>query len=168
VIDCKACGAYMHVDDIIKYYTPQLVGQQGCTGAHAAAILLVHGGAEPREIEIETTEEYDKQVWNRVDAFQLCVENLTPPVQLPEIVPPDKWRTVNLLNDNDMAAHNWSGEMLIALADWAANEQQAKTFEASKERVKMLLPADVGTILTADVKVARDRRNAVSIRHRRL
>ena len=166
-IDCKACGAYMHVDDILRYYTPQLVGQKGCTGARRMALLLVHGGAEPREIEIEATADYIEQVWNRVDAFQLCVENLTQPVALPEIVPPEKWRTVNLLNDNDIAAHNWSGEMLIALGTWLATEQDAKAFEASKERVKELLPADVGTILTADVKIARDRRNAVSIRHRR-
>jgi len=85
---------------------------------------------------------------------------------LPEIVPPEKWRTINLDNEADAHAHNWAGDMMAALADWLANERQAKIFAESKETVKALLPADVGTVHAIGVTVARDRRNAVSIRHR--
>lgn len=166
VIDAKACGSFMDVDTIIKYYTPQLVGQKGCTTASRAAILLCHGFADPRELELEITPEYEALVWKRVDAFQQCVEHLTPPVPMPEVVPPEKWRTVNLDSAADFDAHNWSADMLLAFGDWLANKDAAKRFEESKETVKALLPADVGTVLGGGCVVKRDRRNAVTIRHR--
>lgn len=165
-IDAKACGPWMDIDHIVKYYTPQLVGQKGCTGAWRVAILLMHGFAEPRELEIEVTDAYASQVWYRVEQFHDCVQNLIPPVPMPEVVPPEKWRTVNLDSAADFDAHNWSADMLLAFGDWLANKDAAKRFEESKETVKALLPADVGTVLGGGCVVKRDRRNAVTIRHR--
>src|SRR5262245_53314737 len=52
VIDAKVSGAYIPIDAIIAYYTPQLIVQRACVGAARAALLIVHGSAAPHEYEI--------------------------------------------------------------------------------------------------------------------
>lgn len=163
-LDCKCCSGFRAVENIIAYYTPQMVGQRACTGADHVALLLVHGGAEPVEIAIEIDRDYETAVWARVREFQHCVDSLTPPVKLDikQIVPPEKWRTVDL--DADSAQHNWSGEMMPLLKTWDETADAAKVNAQAKDRIKELLPDDVGRVSYAGTLIARSRTNAVSIK----
>jgi hypothetical protein len=163
-IDVKCCGAFQSINDILAYYTPQMICQRACTEADRVALLLVHGGAEPMEIPVDIDRDYEAMVWQRVHEFRLCVENLTPPVKLniQRIVPPEQWRTVDL--DTDSENYNWSAEMIPLLATWSETAAAAAVNAKAKETIKTLLPDDVGHVTSAGVIIARARNGAVTIR----
>jgi hypothetical protein len=163
-IDCKATNAWTPPDDVLAFYMPQMIGQRACTGADSVAILLVHGGGEPVEYEMEIDAAFEALVWQRVDQFAHCVETLTPPVtlQLKRIVPPDKWQRIDL--DTDSESFNWASDMILALRQWAENEGAAELFDDAKLVVKKLLPDHCGRLTHAGVVVARSKNNAVTIR----
>jgi hypothetical protein len=167
-IDVKCCGAFQAINDICNYYSPQLICQRACTAADRVAILLVHGGAEPIEIPVDIDRDYETAVWQRVREFQHCVENLTPPVTLDikRIVPPEQWRAVDLNRDSEQ--YNWSGEMIPLLVTWADTEAHAKQNAEAKEKIKVLLPDDVGHVTYAGLIIARNRAGAVSIKRARI
>jgi hypothetical protein len=167
-LDVKCCGAFQSINEILNYYTPQMICQRACTQADRVALLLVHGGAEPMEIPVDIDRDYEAMVWQRVNEFRLCVENLTPPVRLDirRIVPPEQWRIVDL--DKDSAEYNWSGEMIPLLATWADTEAHAKQNADAKEKIKLLLPDDVGHVTHAGLIIARNRAGAVSIKRAKI
>lgn len=165
VIDAKCCGHWQALEAIESHYTPQIVAQVACTGAAKGALLVVHGGGEPQELPIYIDADYAATMWKRVEQFWKCVETLTPPVPIPVITPPERWRTVNLDNECDRRAHNWSQEIIENLLLWNVMEPHAKQFEGAKEKVKSLMPADVGLVTIAGIAVRRARNNAITIRH---
>ena len=112
-----------------------------------------------------TLSDYEALVWLRVEQFHHCVETLTPPVPLPTVVPPERWRSLDL--DNVDPRPNWAGDMDELLAAWKHTVGPASEFEATKVAIKGLLPPDIGKLYSAGLVVARDRRNAVSIRYRK-
>lgn len=163
-VDVKVCHAFRSLDDILSYYTPQLVIQKACTGADRASLLLVHGSAEPCELEASLTPEYEQSILDLATAFWRCVETLQPPVDLggAPIVPPERWRRIEL--DTEADHYNWSSEMIQALETWIANVPAATAAEGAKKTVKRLLPADVGHVRSGRAVVLRARNGAVSIR----
>jgi len=166
-VDCKWVNAHRAIDETVAYYTPQLVGQRGCTGADRVALLVVHGGSEPQEIEVRLDPDYESTVWTRVDQFWRCVETLTPPVlvvPMPAVVPPEQWRTVDLNDDGERARHNWAAAMCEHLGAWRDTRAAAERNEAARAGVKSLLPEDVGTLRFGGVQVKRNRARAVSIK----
>jgi len=164
VIDCKSVGAWRRLDEALPDLTAQLVGQQGCTGAAATKLLVVHGGGEPQEIDIQIDPGYAAEVWRRVDLFQRYVETLTPPViaELDPVVPPEHWRTLNFNNEADRAGCNFAKEMIEALDTWALTKAAAGQHDDAKETIKVLLPADVGKVLWSRTVVQRSRSGSVT------
>src|SRR5262245_5529629 len=118
-IDHKAINSFATIDSAVNFYLPQLIVQRGCTRADRAALLITHGGAEPQEVIVRIDADYEALVWQRIDQFQHCVETLTPPVKLPDIVkpapPPDQWRTIDLDKPDEINAHNWSSAIIAEL-----------------------------------------------------
>jgi len=166
-LDCKWIDGHNRLDDWVVHYIPQLIGQRGCTGADRAALLVVHGGAAPQEIEARIDPEYEALVWQRVDQFWQCVETLTPPVAvvpMPRIVPPEQWRTVNLDDADERARHNWAAAMCDHLGAWRETRAAAERNDAARAGVKSLLPEDVGKLHFAGVQVRRNRAGAVSLK----
>jgi hypothetical protein len=159
-IDVKAPGSWMRLDEVIPYYTPQLICQVRCTNAAAGALLIAHGGAEPREFPVDIDPGFEALLWERAAQFWHCVETFTPPVPLPRLVPPEKWRSIDLATDHP----NWRGQMIAALEIWRETKTQAARFEDAKLAVKDLLPDDVGRCDYAGLSIRRARNNAVSIR----
>ncbi len=165
VIDCKAPGQWRKLDDVLTAYVAQMACQRACVGAEKASLLVVHGGSEPVEYPIEIPADYEAVLWERVDAFWHCVENLIPPVALPAIaapVPPEKWRTVDL--DAADGLPNWADEMRREITLWRATAAYAKTNARATKAVKDLLPDDVGLVACAGVKVSRAKNSAISVR----
>lgn len=159
-IDAKAVGQWMRLDEVVPYYTPQILCQMRCVRAAAGALLIVHGGAEPREFAVDVDPGFEALMWDRAAQFWRCVETFTPPVPLPRIVPPEKWRSIDLATENP----NWKAEMIGHLAAWRETKGAAELHEESKTSVKKLTPDDVGRIDYAGLRVSRARNNAVSIR----
>ena len=165
VLEVKACGAWRPLDEIISFYIPQVAAQRSCCGCANASLLIVHGSAEPTEIPLIIDPEYEARLWQRVDAFQRCVETLTPPVTFPPLVPPEQWRTVDL--DRDAAQHNWAPPLIAQLDTWDATHEAAIANEAAKKEAKALLPDDVGRVLFSGIVMSRNRAKAVTIKRAR-
>jgi hypothetical protein len=166
VLQVKCCGAWQSIPHIINYYTCQAMLEAECVEAAGASLLIVHGGAEPLEIPIHVDDAYCAAVWSRIDEFIECVESLIEPypLYLKPIIPPEKWRRINL-DSEDLP--NWGGEMRPLLVEWDETTDAAKANAAVKEKVKLLLPDDVGRVTCAGVIIARSRAGSVSIKRAR-
>jgi hypothetical protein len=171
VIDAKANGAWMRLDEVLAFYTPQLLVQKGCVQSDNASLLIVHGGGEPTEYPITIDPEYERTVWERIDQFWQCVEMMMPPVEtmkLQPLTPPEQWRSFDLDQEDQLAAcNNWAPDMMDQLAVWSQTSQQAKDNEAACKLIKQLLPEDCGKVTWAGLIVQRNRARAVSIKRRK-
>src|SRR5262245_25557612 len=87
VVDCKAIHGASDIDKAVAHYTPQMVVQRACTGADYAALLIVHGGGEPFEVNVPIDPEYELRVFERIAAFWQCVQQRIPPVAIVEAPP---------------------------------------------------------------------------------
>jgi hypothetical protein len=164
VLDCKASGAWMTLDHIAAYYTPQMIVQRACARANHAALLVVHGSAEPAELAIHIDPAYETLVWQRVDQFWQCVQDLREPVELPPAPPPPPWRSLDFNTDADVEANNWAAEIMAHMLTWHATRDAAVTHELVREEIKTVLPDDVGRVSFANVLITRARNRAVTIK----
>lgn len=165
VLDVKVSGAFRPIDEIETYYVPQIIAQMRCVGADTGSLLIVHGAAEPRELDLFIDPEYEAVLWARVDQFWWCCETLTPPIPMRTITPPARWRTIDLDAPHD--PYNWESEFAGALLQWQLTEIESKKHEIARDAVKKLLPEDVGLVTIAGMAVSRTRANSVVIRHAR-
>jgi hypothetical protein len=134
-----------------------------CVPASRGALLIVHGGAEPREIEIMPDPDYEAAMWERINAFEICVRLLTPPSPIARVVPPDQWRTVNLDALPSGEWPNWARAIADDLKKWSVARPMALEFEDITARIKSALPDDVGRYDYDGYTVRRNRRGAIAI-----
>lgn len=156
VVDVKVVGHWRKLDDVIAYYTPQMVGQAGCVGTTKAALLIVRGGAEPVEYEITWTPEYEVLVWERVEQFWQCCENLTPPFALDPL--PASIPAIRIVQ-------------MDGNPGWKANAEQwlqcygaAESAKTAEKALKELVPADAAVAVGSGIVVTRDRAGRLSLR----
>ena len=135
VIDCKAPGAHRRLDDVLAYYAAQMVVQRACMRAQRAILLVVHGGAEPREFPISWSAEYEAEVYRRLAWFWDKVETLQPAVPLEACqVPVDAVRIVDMTGSN-----SWADQAAV----WLTTRGPAKVFEQAAKGLKALIEDDV-------------------------
>lgn len=156
VIDCKAPGQWRRLDEVISYYTPQMIGQRACVGAKRASLLIVHGGSEPQEYPVEWSAEYEAEVWKRVEHFYDCVENLIPPVALPGLSAPVKAEVAYDYTKNN----HWCSEAVTYLTTKTA----ASNHEAAKKQLKKLMPADAARVFGGGIEAARNKAGSISFK----
>jgi len=164
VLDCKCPGAWMTLDHIIAHYTPQLIVQRACVGCDNASLLISHGGATPAEFSVTIDPAYEAIVWQRVDQFWQCVQDLREPVELPPAPPPPPWRSLDLNTDADRDANNWAPEIMAHMLTWEATRDQAVAHEYTRDLIKEVLPDDVGRVSFGNVLITRSRNRAVTIK----
>jgi predicted phage-related endonuclease len=164
VLDVKVCNAWMSITDIVNYYAGQIRVQQACIGASRGALLLMHGSAEPHEYEVFSDEAYDKEMWGRIAAFQMCCDLLHPPAPLPKIVPPEQYRSVDLEQLEKSAWPNWAHSIVPQLLAWSETKTAADQHKLATDTIKALTPDDVGRISFSDLGVTRNRAGALSIK----
>jgi hypothetical protein len=163
VIEAKAIGAWRRLDEAIGYYTPQVIVQMRCRQASKGALLISHGGGEPQEIAVTPDPSYEQVLWERMCAFELCVQTLTLPAPLPRIVPPEQWRSIDL----DSLAEpwpNWAHELAFDLERWRDVRPIAQEFEEITSHIKSLFPDDAGRLTYAGIAIRRNRRGALTIK----
>ena len=156
VLDCKAPGTWRKIEEVISYYTPQMIGQAACLKTSKAALLVVHGGSEPQEHPIEWTPEYEAQVWQCVEEFQHCCETLTPPVQMEPIAPP-----VPPIKEYDFSSSN---EFCNEAAIWLENREASKKFDGAAKNIKSLIPPDGIRAFGGGVTVNRSKSGSLTIK----
>lgn len=155
-IDCKAPGMWRKLDDVVVYYTPQMVGQRACVGADKASLLIVHGGSEPVEYPVEWTPDYEAEVWARVDQFYECVQNLCLPVHMQAVAAP-----VPAVKTYDMTGRNeWAAQAVT----WITTREAAKDFAACEKAIKALVPADAIKCAGHGISVSRNKAGSLSIK----
>lgn len=156
VIDCKAPGAHRRLDEVLDHYAPQLVVQRACTGAQRAALLVVHGGAEPREYALSWSPAYEAEVWRRIRWFWQCVETLQPPAPLDPCREP-----VEAVRIADMSGSNSWCEQAHA---WLNTRDAARTFERAAKDLKGLVEDDMREAHGHGIVITRNRAGHLHIR----
>lgn len=147
----------------LDYYRPQVAVQMACRNAARGWLAVQQGNSAPHLYEIERSDEYADAVLERLAAFQLCVDSMTPPGPPPPApVPPERWRAVDLLAEN-LRSENWVPALRPALDVWRDTREVAQSHEQAKKDVKILLPADVGLVSYGPITIKRARNGAVSI-----
>jgi predicted phage-related endonuclease len=156
VIDCKAWSSWQKIDYICSFLAPQIIVQKACTQAKAGALLIVHGGTEPVEYPLSWEADYEDLVWSRIDEFWTCVQELTPPYDLPAIDgPPPATKTYDMTKSN-----TWGG----FAAQWLANRDAAKSFAEAVDELKALIPPDAKLVRGHKIAATRNKAGAISIR----
>ncbi len=159
VIDVKALGGHRKLDEAVTFYLPQLVVQRGCKSAARAALLVVHGGGEPVEIEAEIPVDYEAEVWRRIDQFWACCETLAQPIAMAPIAAP-----VPAIKEYDFTGNNAWGEHA---ATWLEHRTAAKKFEGAVKGIKELIPADAKRAIGFGITAERNKAGSISIKEQK-
>jgi len=162
VIEAKCQSAFRRIEDILAYYTPQVLCQMRCRGAARGILAVLQD--DLTELEVVIDEAYEREVFARVAAFQLCVQTFTPPMKLPELIPPELWKTIDLATVTPRP--NWATDMQMNLRMWSDTKDAVRMHQAAKDSIKTMLPNDVGTLTWGEMSVKRSRNNAITIRER--
>jgi hypothetical protein len=163
VIEAKTVNPWGDRLEDITWYTPQVLVQMRCRGASRGVLAMLRGfGLEQHEITFD--EKYEREMWARLFAFQMCVETMTSPSPLPKLVPPEQWKTIDLGMVVPMP--NWGPEMLGYMQQWSESKHEHAQHEAAKKAIKEMLPDDVGTLTFASMSVKRSKAGAITIREK--
>lgn len=156
VLDNKCPGAHRKIDDVVSYYTAQMIVQRRCVDAGHAALLIVHGGAEPVEVPVTWAADYEAELWRRVDAFWACVESLTPPFSLPPAAPPVvAERVIDMTGNNSWADYS---------IQWRENLPAKKLAIIAEGALKALVPDDAAKCHGHGICITRNRAGSLSLR----
>lgn len=156
VLDIKVVGHWRKLDEVLAWYTPQMIGQLRCVGATSAALLICHGGAEPEEYPVEWDPEYERQVWGRAEAFWRCVETLVPPYEMPPLLAPVVPEKVyDMTGSNSWASYADS---------WLTTRDAANVCREAEAGLKELTPADAVRAEGHGVVVKQDKAGRKSLR----
>ena len=98
----------------------------------------------------------------RSESLPLPANNEQPPYPMPPVVPPEKWRTVDLANDQP----NWSGELLLFLQEYDETAEAAEQHVAAGQAARGLVPDDVGKVLAGIFQISRNRKGILAITRR--
>jgi hypothetical protein len=133
-----------------------MVIQRACTGALRAALLIVHGGSEPREYEITWDATFEATVWERIAWFWDLVESMKEPHPIPPAKPAvPAVRIVDMRESNQWALY----------ADaWLTNQGAARVFNNATRLLKGLVEADVAKAHGHGIAAVRDRAGRLSIK----
>lgn len=166
VMESKFLSPFRHREEFVPYYYPQVLGQMRCVGSARGVLVAAQGTSEPQEYEIapkaddQRANEYEAEMWARVEAFRVCLRTFTPPFPMPRIVPPELWRTVDLSVE---PMPNWGHIMLPMLKLFEDTREAAETHKQAGEEARKLVPDDVSVVLAGAHKLSRNKKGVVSI-----
>jgi hypothetical protein len=156
VIQCKTAHRWRNVDQLVPHYTWQVLFEVGCTGAERGILYISDGGLEPQDYEVARDPVAEAAMWERAEAFNRCLETLTPPFALPAMAAPVKAeKIVDMRSSNSWAEH---------AATWLRTREPAKENETATKELKALVPADAARTFGHGVTIARDKANRLSVR----
>lgn len=166
VIEAKFASPFFDREQIFATYYPQVAMQMHCTDASCGYLVIAQGTSDPFDIECVREAAYEAVLLERAAAMLLCIDTLTPPVAIisPSIVPPEKWRTVDLEREDP----NWRDEMIEQLVLYHDTRDQADANDAAGKAAKALVPDDVGKVLVGGYAISRNKKGTLVITARRI
>lgn len=133
-IEAKSVNGNEHIDIVINRYFPQTTWQMVTTNSTQCCLAVSEAGRKPVREWIALDHDYAAEMMKRGHQFMAHVRNRTPPVVLPEIIPPGDRVKVCSMEGNNL----WAS----LAADFLAHREGAQKFEAAKDGIKELMPAD--------------------------
>ena len=164
VYETKFLNPFRDPDEFTKYYGPQLAVQMASRECDRGVLAVLRGTGPIVCYEMQANARYATQVIERLNQFRLCVETWTPPEPLDPVIPPERWRAIDLNQLSRSDTPNWAGAMQSALELWSETKEAADKHAHAKDDVKALLPDDVGAVTYNNLIVKRSRNSAVTIR----
>jgi len=166
VAESKFCSAFFDKDEIFNCYYPQVALQMHCTDADSGLLIVGQGTNDPFSIECMRCSSYEKVLLERCEAMLESIDSLTPPVEIeaPVMVPPERWRTVDLETDT---SPNWRDELLDHLTQYMASAPHVLLYEEASKRAKALVPDDVGKVLAPGHNITRNKKGSLVITQRK-
>lgn len=168
VIEAKFVSPFFDKDQIFATYYPQVAMQMHCVDATTGILVVAQGTNDPFEIECIRSPDYEAVLLERATAMLESMDAMRPPVELPKvtIVPPERWRTVNLLDVN-VTPPNWADELVAMLVYYEHTREVAEHHDESARNAKALIPDDVGKVLAPFHIIARNKKGALVITRRK-
>ncbi|SIO49626.1 hypothetical protein SAMN05443247_06501 [Bradyrhizobium erythrophlei] len=162
IIEVKFLSPQRYREEFNPAYYPQTTLQRLCTGASKAILLVAQGTNEPLDFEHEHDPEYAAELLRRAAIFLNCLRTLTPPFPMPPIIPPEKWRTIDIIAEPT----NWSGELLLYLREYDSTAAAALTHDEMGKAARDLVPDDVGKVFAGAFQITRNRKGNLAITRR--
>jgi hypothetical protein len=149
-------------DYAIKWYAPQAEAQRSILGVARAFLMISVMGHKPVEYEVPQDKRFHDVCFERLAAFRICVDTMILPHPVEAIAPPEKWRTVDLLNEDT----NYKQEMIELLQIWSETKSFSEQHAQAAESAKSLVPNDVGRLRFNNISINRNKRGHLSIQQR--
>lgn len=160
VLDFKHVGQFSQA--VIERYTPQLTHQATVMGFDWWALSIFVGNSRWQLVEQEVDPFYqaelisaEREFWELLQSGAE-IEDRHAPSEPPK--PQPLLRVVQLDDQFEDAWPNWALEMNTYIADFKHTHAAAAAHAISREKIKGLMPEDVGLLTRENVSVARDRR----------
>lgn len=153
----------------IEHYTTQATHEAIVLKADYALLSLLHGEKEPEIIRIDCDPFYAEHVIAREAEFWQCCADRVPPPDCAELATPkaaievSKLRIVQLDEPFRDTWPNWAVEMNTLIGDFQHTYAAATAHAITRDKIKSLLPEDVGTVTRENVTISRSKANAVTI-----
>jgi hypothetical protein len=163
VIEVKFLASWRVRDEFIPYFYPQVCLQMMCAGTSSGSLVVAQGTSEPVEHDIEFDAGYAAEMMRRVEVFLHCMRTLTPPYPEPPIYPPEKWRTIDVIE----SPTNWSVQLLEYLDEYSATADAAKQHDDAGKFARALIPDDVGKCFAGRFLISRNKNGVLTITTRR-
>lgn len=157
-VECKHVGGHEPLSIIAARYLPQITWQMLVTGARRCALSVIMGASAPVVEFVDITDGYAAELMSRAAQLMLCVETLTPPVDVPAITAPVKAEIAYDMSGNNHWAAN--------AATWLSTQQAAKDCLAAEKELKGDVPPDALRAFGHGVEIRRDRAGRLSLRER--
>ena len=172
VIECKHCGNFRKMADVIKKYMPQLHWQMFATQTRKIKLRVIVGANEPVDQEVVWDDFYWATLWGRAQEFWARVQAKKAPggdVIMAPVVAKSAvevvMKTINLkqMQLDAEVLPNWAPDIMNNLDVWLESVDAMKQNEDATKRVKELLPSDCGELIHHGVTVKRNKAGSVSI-----
>lgn len=168
-IECKGCNNNRKIPDVIQKYMPQLHWQMFCTSTKKITLRVMVGAVEAYDTVVEWDDFYWSTLWARAQEFWHRVINKMPPGGTAVVAAPQAkaavvpvYRTVDLTKPADMLP-NWAFDMIAQLDVWLETTDAMKTNATATDKIKELLPVDVGHLIHSGAQIKRSKTGAVTI-----
>jgi predicted phage-related endonuclease len=146
-----------------RWYAAQIEVQREIVGCRNALLLISVLGHEPVEVDIDFDQAFRDEAFERICAFKICVETITPPHPVAPVYPPEKWRNIDLTVEDP----NWKEEMIEQLQVWSETKSFADLHAQAAASAKSLVPNDVGRLRFHNISINRNKRGALSIQQKK-
>ena len=163
VIEIKFLAPYRSKEEYLPYYYPQVCLQQICTRAKSGILAVGQGTSEPVEHEVLFDQAYADELMRRADLFLESMRTMTPPFPEPPIIPPSRWRTIDILAEPT----NWSDEFFDHLSIYEETADAVTAHEEAGKAAKLLIPNDVGRCDAGLWQVNRNKKGTLVITRRK-